>query len=51
MTGYFDELNDLRGMLDNRYDDLASGGVKPIDGEEVRTLLQAKTEAQRNRRA
>jgi hypothetical protein len=50
MTGYFDELNELRGMLDNRYDDLASGSVKPIDGEEARTLLKGKTEAQRNRR-
>jgi hypothetical protein len=36
------------GMLDNRYDDLANGKVKPIDGEAARALLKAKTEAQRN---
>jgi hypothetical protein len=32
--GYLDELAQTREMLDSRYDDLKSGGVKPIDGEE-----------------
>ncbi|MGA3236404.1 MAG: hypothetical protein ABSG03_08890 [Bryobacteraceae bacterium] len=34
MAGYFDELARTRKMLDSRYDDLKSGRVKPIDGEE-----------------
>lgn len=34
MAGYFDELARTRRMLDSRYDDLKSGSVKPIDGEE-----------------
>jgi hypothetical protein len=34
MAGYFDELARTRQMLDSRYDDLKSGRVKPIDGEE-----------------
>jgi hypothetical protein len=33
MAGYFDELAQVRGVLDNRYDDPKSGTVKPIDGE------------------
>ena len=34
VAGYFDELARTREMLDGRYDDLKSGGVKSIDGEE-----------------
>ena len=34
MAGYFDELARTRQMLNSRYDDLKSGRVKPIDGEE-----------------
>jgi hypothetical protein len=34
MAGYFDELARTRQMLEGRYDDLKSGSVKPIDGEE-----------------
>ena len=34
MAGYFDELVRTREMLNSRYDDLKSGRVKPIDGEE-----------------
>jgi hypothetical protein len=33
-AGYVAELAETRVMLDNRYDDLKSGSVKPIDGEE-----------------
>jgi hypothetical protein len=33
MAGYFEELAEVRGMLDSRYDDIKSGKVKPIDGE------------------
>ena len=51
MIGYFDELARTRQMLENRYDDLESGKVKPVDGEEAYRRLMAKTEAQRHRLA
>jgi hypothetical protein len=34
-VGYFDEMTETRQMLDNRYDDLKSGRVKPIGGDEM----------------
>ena len=48
LAGYFEELGQTRDMLNSRYDDLKSGRVKPIDGEEAFARLKAKTEAQRN---
>lgn len=51
LAAYFDELAPTRDMLDSRYDDLKSGRVKPIDGEEAFARFKAKTEAQRNREA
>jgi hypothetical protein len=51
LAGYFEEVKQTRGMLNSRYDDLKSGRVKPIDGEEAFARLMAKTEAQRNRPA
>ena len=51
MAGYFDEVLQAREMLNRSYDDLKSGRVKPIDGDEAFARLKAKTEAQRNRRA
>ena len=50
VIGYFDELAHTREMLDRRFDDLESGIVKPIDGEEAYRRLMEKTEAQRQRR-
>ena len=50
-AAYFDELVQTRDMLNSRYEELKSGRVKPIDGEEAFARLQAKTEAQRNRQA
>jgi hypothetical protein len=50
MAGYFNELTQVREMLDSRYDDIATGRVKLIDGEEVRREMKAKTQAQRDRR-
>lgn len=35
IEGYFDELAQTREMLDSRYDDLKSGRVKAIPGDEV----------------
>jgi len=33
MTGYLVEVLEVRHLLDNRYDDIKSGRVEPIDGE------------------
>jgi predicted transcriptional regulator len=49
LAGYLDEQAQTQDMLDSRYDDLKSGRVKPIDGEEAFSRLKAKTEAQRRR--
>jgi len=49
VVGYFDELANTRELLDRRFDDLESGSVKPLDGEESYRRLMAKTEAQRQR--
>lgn len=51
LAAYFDELAKTQEMLNSRYDELKSGRVKPIDGEDAFARLQAKTEAQRNRQA
>ncbi len=47
MAGYLQELAQTREMLDNRYDDLKSGRVKPVDGEEAFTNLRRKSEDRR----
>jgi predicted transcriptional regulator len=51
MAGYLQELAEVRGMLDGRYDDLKSGRVKPMDGEEAFAKLRhkSKTDARRAR--
>ena len=49
LAAYFDELVQTRDMLDSRYDELKTGKVKPIDGEDAFARLKAKTETQRNR--
>jgi hypothetical protein len=48
IAGYFEELTQLRGMLDSRYDDIKSGRVKPIDGEEAFARLRRKSEVRRS---
>jgi predicted transcriptional regulator len=50
VIGYFDELARTREMLDRRFDDLETGRVEPIDGDEAYRRLMEKTEAQRQRR-
>lgn len=47
MAGYVDELARVRATLDSRYDDLKSGSVKPISGDEVIARLRAKSAARR----
>jgi len=50
MAGYFEELRQVREMLDSRYDDIKSGRVQPIDGEEAFARLRQKSEARRKSR-
>jgi hypothetical protein len=50
VEGYFDELAQAREMLDSRYDDLKSGRVKPISGEEVEAWFHEKSAAARGLR-
>jgi predicted transcriptional regulator len=45
VTDFLDELTFTRQLLDRRYDDLESGRVKPIRGEEVFARLRAKSAA------
>jgi predicted transcriptional regulator len=49
LIGYFDEVAHTREMLDRRFDDLESGRVKAIDGEEAYRVLTEMTEARRQR--
>ena len=50
LAGYFDELTETREMLESRYDDLKSGRVKPISGDEVKERLSARSTARRAER-
>lgn len=47
MAGYLQELSEVRAMLDGRYDDLNSGRVKPVDGEEAFAKLRQKSKERR----
>jgi hypothetical protein len=42
VTAFFDELLQTREMLNSRYDDLKSGRVKPIDGEQFFESLRRR---------
>jgi hypothetical protein len=50
VIGLFDELAYARETLERRYDDLKTGRVHPIDGEEAYRRLMAKTEELRRKR-
>jgi len=47
VEGYFDELSKTGEMLNSRYDDLKSGRVKPIPGDEVEAYFRDKSAAAR----
>jgi hypothetical protein len=47
LAGYFDALGEARDMLDSRYDELKSGQVKPISGDEVKARLRARSATRR----
>jgi hypothetical protein len=51
LAGYLDHVALLRETLDNRYDELKSGRVKPVDGEAFfETLRQREEDLVKRRR-
>lgn len=47
MSGYLAELTAVRNMLDGRYEDIKSGRVSPIDGEDAFARLRQKSQDRR----
>jgi hypothetical protein len=47
VAGYVDELAGTREMLDSRYDDIKSGKVKMIPGDEAFARLRARIDERR----
>jgi len=47
VAAYLVILAETRETLDSRYDDIKSGRVKPIDGDEAMALMRRKSEARR----
>ena len=47
VDGYFQELARTREMLNSRFDDLTSGRVKPIVGDDVVAYFREKSAAAR----
>lgn len=45
LAGYFEELAQVRAMLDSRYDDIKSGAVAPLDGEAFFESLRQREDA------
>jgi hypothetical protein len=50
LAGYVPELSGTREMLNSRYDDLKSGRVKPIPGDEIEAWFREKSAAARRSR-
>ena len=46
-SSYFEEVISVRATLNSRYDDLKSGRVKPIPGDEVEAYFRDKSAAAR----
>ena len=44
MSSYLHEIDAVREMLNTRYDEILSGRVKPIDGEEAFARLQRENQ-------
>jgi predicted transcriptional regulator len=47
MAGYLMELVAVRETLDTRYDDIRSGRIEPLDGEQVFQALHQKSAQRR----
>jgi predicted DNA-binding protein len=48
MAGYLQELGEVRQMLDSRYDDLKTGRVKAVDGEQAFADLRRKSQERKH---
>ena len=48
MAGHISELSQVRNLLDTRYDEIKSGKVKAIDGEEAFARLHQRSKARRS---
>ena len=48
LAGYLEEVATIRKTLDRRYDDLKSGRVAAVDGEEAFRQLREKSERRRS---
>jgi len=51
MAGYLKEVTEVRRSLDTRYDDIESGKVKPIDGEDFFESLRRREDNLLNKRS
>ena len=49
LAGYLEAVDSIRRAVDSRYDDLKSGRVKPIDGEDFFRQLRERSEGRRSR--
>jgi predicted DNA-binding protein len=45
VKGYFSEVEQLKETLDRRYDEMDSGQVKGIPGDEARRMIEARIAA------
>jgi predicted transcriptional regulator len=51
LAGYLEELASLRDTLEDRYDDLQTGRVQPVDAQDAFTRLREQSENRRSRGA
>jgi len=51
MAGYLEELSQVRVTLNSRYDDIESGRVKSVDGDEFFDGLRRKSQERRGARS
>ncbi len=47
IAGFVDAVGEVRGMLNSRYDDLKSGRLLSIDGDEAFRQLRQRSETRR----
>jgi len=47
IAGFVDAVGEVRGMLNSRYDDLKSGRVQPVHGDEAFRRLRQRSESRR----
>jgi len=48
MSGYLAELAQVRKMLDGRYDDIQSGRIQSVDGEDAFAQLRQESQDRRH---